>query len=159
MRSTDDDEQALDPALDFLRALWRVDHAMNRRSKRMNAELGVTAEQRLILRCVGGVPGIAAGRLAALLFLDAGTVSVTIARLARRRLLERKRDALDHRRITLRLTPAGKALARPIAGTIEAAVVKVLETATPSDLAATRRVLARLGDALDGRPARAAGGR
>jgi DNA-binding MarR family transcriptional regulator len=149
MRSPDDDEQVLDPALDFLRALWRVDHALNRKSKWMSAELGVTAEQRLILRCVGRVPGIAAGRLAALLFLDAGTVSVTIARLAQRRLLERKRDPDDHRRVTLRLTPGGQALVRTTAGTVEAAVVKVLDATTANDLGATRRVLARLGDALD----------
>jgi DNA-binding MarR family transcriptional regulator len=159
MRSTDDHEQALDPALDFLRALWRVDHALSRKSKRMNAELGVTAEQRLILRCVGRAPGISAGRLAALLVLDAGTVSVTIARLSRRRLLERKRDPHDHRRVVLRLTPAGQAMIRSVAGTVEAAVVKVLDATSATDLAATRRVLARLGDALDGGPRREAGGR
>src|SRR5688572_6866927 len=119
MRTPDDAEQALGPALDFLRALWRVDHAPNRKSKRMAEELGISAEQRLLLRCVGTVPGISAGRLAALLHLDPGTISATLARMVQRRLIERRRDPLDQRRVTLRLTRAGQALTRPNPTTVE----------------------------------------
>jgi DNA-binding MarR family transcriptional regulator len=149
MKATGKPDAALGPALDFLRALWRLDHALARKSRRMNSEIGVTAEQRLILRCVGRSPGISAGQLAELLHLDPGTISAAISRLSTRRLIGRKRDVDDNRRVTLRLTPAGRALDRPTAGTVESAVEAVLAATRPSEVAAARRLLGRLSDALD----------
>ena len=47
------DAPSLGPTLDFLRLLWELDHALQRRSKRMARALGLTGPQRLVLRIVG----------------------------------------------------------------------------------------------------------
>ena len=88
----------------------------------MNATIGVTAQQRLVIRCVGANPRVSAAELATALHLDPGTVSVTLARLARDGFVRRKRDPVDARRSTLELTVAGHAINRPSPGTVESAV-------------------------------------
>lgn len=134
--------------LGFLRTLWRLDHALNQASKRMTMSLGVTAEQRLLIRCVGRRPGITAGELATELHLDPGTISATLRRLEQRTLITRRRDPRDHRRVIVALTRAGAALDRPARGTVEDAVAR-LARAAPRDLAAARRVLGVLGERLE----------
>jgi MarR family transcriptional regulator, organic hydroperoxide resistance regulator len=74
-------EYPLGPALDFLQRLWRLNHALERLSSRMERQLGITAQQRLIIRCIGKYPGVGAGQLAALLHVDPGTVSAALNRL------------------------------------------------------------------------------
>ena len=56
MRRSESDPElapALDPVLDFMRLLWSIEHGLQRLSKRMEAELGITGPQRLVLRVVG----------------------------------------------------------------------------------------------------------
>ncbi|MGE0545898.1 MAG: trehalose-phosphatase [Kofleriaceae bacterium] len=144
-----EDEVRLGPALDFLRVLWRTDHALGRASKRMRVELGITAEQRFMLRCVSVCRAITPSRLAALLHLDPGTISATLGRLESQRLIVRKRSAGDRRRVVIELTSAGRALARPMANTVERAVEQLLATTSARDTDAVRRVLRALDTALD----------
>ena len=63
-------EDAMPPlgeVLDFMRMLWSIDHGLQTTSKRMEATLGVTGLQRMVLRLVGRFPGISAGHLARIL--------------------------------------------------------------------------------------------
>jgi hypothetical protein len=53
----------LEPALAFMQKVWHLNHALERLSSAMEKELGVTAQQRFLLRCVGKYPGIAASQL------------------------------------------------------------------------------------------------
>ena len=122
----------LGPALDFLQRLWQLNHALEKVSSRMEKRLGVTAQQRLILRCVGKYPGITVGHLATLLHVDPGTVSASLNRLESRGLLERRRDPRDKRRASLGLTARGRALDGPAGGTVENAVERLLSSA-PAD--------------------------
>ena len=96
--------------LDFLRELWALDHAMQKRSKKMAKELGITGPQRLALRLVSRFPGLPAGRLARLLHLHPSTVSGIVKRLASRGLIARGTDGPDRRRAMLRITPTGLGL-------------------------------------------------
>jgi MarR family transcriptional regulator, organic hydroperoxide resistance regulator len=139
---------ALGSALEFLQGLWQVNHALERASMRMDATLGVTAQQRFIIRCVGKYPGMTSGQLAALLHLDPGTISTSIGRLQRKGLLERRQDHRDKRRVTLGLTALGRSLDKPMAGTIEHAVERLLENSKTQDIEATRRMLDRLATLL-----------
>lgn len=116
----------LGPALDFLQHLWALNHALERTSLQMERELGVTAQQRLILRCVGKYPGMTASQLAAVLHLDPGTISVSLQRLMKKRLLQGKREKTDQRRVALSLTAKGQALDRPVPGSVEHAVQRML---------------------------------
>ncbi|MBK9258485.1 MAG: MarR family transcriptional regulator [Polyangiaceae bacterium] len=138
----------LPPALDFLQGVWRLNHALEKASMRMEATLGVTAQQRLILRCVGKYPGMTSGQLASMLHLDPGTVSTSLGRLERKGLLDRRQDHRDKRRVILGLTAAGRALDKPMAETIEHTVDRLLATEDPHDIAVTRRVLDRLAELL-----------
>jgi MarR family transcriptional regulator, organic hydroperoxide resistance regulator len=135
---------ALGPVLEFLQGLWQVNHGLERTSMRMDATLGVTAQQRFIIRCVGKYPGMTSGQLAALMHLDPGTISTSIGRLERKGLLERRPDHRDKRRVTLGLTALGRSLDKPMPGTIEHAVERLLENSNAQDIEATRRMLDRL---------------
>jgi MarR family transcriptional regulator, organic hydroperoxide resistance regulator len=140
---------SLGATLDFLRGLWRINHAMQRMSTRMARELGLTGPQRLVVRCIGAQPGLTAGRLASLLHLDPGTVSAALGRLSRGGVVTRRSDADDRRRVELRLTRRGRALDRPAGHTIEAVVTTVLGGIPARDRATARRVLDALATALE----------
>lgn len=136
--------------LEFLRALWALEHAIERASKRMEATLGITARQRILIRVVGRYPGIPAGRLARLLHVDPGTLSAIVRRLEARRIVERVPDPRDGRRVTLGLTGRGRGLDRPSEGTLEHAVEAVLDASPPEEIEAATRLLGRLVAGIDG---------
>lgn len=138
-----------DSVLQFLQLMWAVDHKLQSVSKRMSARIGLTGPQRFAVRCIGRNPGLAAGELASLLHLDPGTVTGILKRLEEARMIERAPDAADGRRMRLSLTPAGRAVDRRSAGTVEGAIKKVLAGASTSDIAAAARVLRRLAAELD----------
>jgi DNA-binding MarR family transcriptional regulator len=141
----------LGPPLDLLVRLWALNHALERVSSHMASELGITAQQRLLLRCIGTYPTITAAQLAGLVHLDPSTVSSGLARLARRGLVDRRRHHLDARRFTLGLTPAGRALDQPSPATVEQAVVELLASTPAARLATAMEVIAELVQHLDGR--------
>jgi MarR family transcriptional regulator, organic hydroperoxide resistance regulator len=147
--ASDEDDHAalatsLGPVLDFMRQLWALNHALERTSKRMEASLGITAQQRIILRIVGKFPGLAPGRLSRILHVDAGTTSAALRRLEERKLLVRRKDSTDGRRISLVLTAAGRKLDQPTPGTVEMAVESVLTSSPARDVQAVHRLLERL---------------
>ena len=134
-------------ALDFMRGVWQLNHALERLSSRMEDALDVTAQQHWIIRCVGKYPGVTAGQLATQLHVDPGTVSAALARLERKGLLERRRDPRDRRRVTLGLTRRGRALYE--ASALERAVDRLLESSDPRAIATTLELLAELSETLD----------
>jgi len=145
----------LGEVLDVLRLIWAVDHQLQSTSKRMEASLGITAQQRFVLRLVGRFPGITVGQLALVLHVHPSAITRVLRRLARRRLVARRRDPRDGRRTFLGLTDAGRAIDADARGTVEGAVRHVLEYTSPAKVAAARELLAELADALE----RGAGGR
>lgn len=142
----------LGPTFEFLRCLWQLNHSLERRSNRMGRDLGLTAQQRLTLRCIGRLPGITAGQLAKVLHIDAGTLSTSVRRLERRQLIERRRDSSDTRRVTLHLTAQGREFDAPRAGTVEAAAERLLSEIAPNDLQTTAEVLRHFSQLLDALP-------
>jgi DNA-binding MarR family transcriptional regulator len=136
-------------AIDFLRLIWAVDHALQRRSKSIAAALGITGPQRLVIRIVGRVPSIHARQLADVLHLHPSSLTALVKRLERRGLIRRRRDERDRRRWLLRLTRRGQALDRETPGTIEAAVKRTLRTTAIDELNGARVVLEKLARELD----------
>jgi DNA-binding MarR family transcriptional regulator len=132
------------PALEFMRQLWRLNHALERVSSQMGQRLGITAQQRMVLRCIGKLPGMTASMLATQLHLDPGTISVTLSRLEGRQLIERRKDQKDRRRVSLFLTAAGEALDVPSEGTVESTVERLLTSTDPTALNMTAVVLGSL---------------
>lgn len=134
----------LGPALDFMQRIWQLNHAIERLSLTMERRLGVTAQQRLVVRALGKFPGITAGHLARVLHLDPGTVSAALNRLDEKGLVDRRRNPRDRRRSSLALTSKGRALDLPATGTVEAAVERLLAGASRADLLVAEALLARL---------------
>jgi DNA-binding MarR family transcriptional regulator len=138
---------SLGAALDFMRGLWQLNHALERLSSKMEEDLDVSAHQHWIIRCVGKYPGLTAGQLASQLHVDPGTVSAALGRLERKDLLERRRDPRDRRRVSLGLTRRGRALYA--ASTLEVAVDRLLESSHPKAVATTLKLLASLTERLE----------
>ena len=90
----------LDPVLDFLRVLWTLEHGLQSASKRMEASLGVTGPQRLVLKVLTRFPGASAGELSEILHLHPSTVTGIVQRLVTKGLLARSVDPL-HQKQTL----------------------------------------------------------
>ena len=135
---------ALGDALEFMRLIWAVDHGLQKASKRMAASTGVTGPQRLVLHVVGRFPGISVGQLAATLHVHTSTLTGVLSRLQRRGLLDRRRDPRDGRRAALGLTPAGRRLDLSVTGTVEAAVIQVLDGLPTRKARAAREALTML---------------
>jgi MarR family transcriptional regulator, organic hydroperoxide resistance regulator len=142
------DAAALTEVLQFMRALWAVVHALQRASKRMEQEVGVTGPQRLVLRVVGLFPGMSAGELAAILHVHPSTLTGVLQRLIAQRLVARGEHEGDRRRAVLSLTTLGERVNAVRRGTVEAAVRGVLARVAAAERAATERVLTRIADGL-----------
>jgi len=146
-RSKEDD--GLGPVLDFMRLLWSVDHRLQSTSKRMEARLGVTGPQRLVVRIVGRYPGISAGEIAEVLQIHPSTLTGILRRLQARGALVRAPDPDDARRALLRLTQVGEQIDAQTEGTVEAAVTRALRDASHEHVASTRAVLGAIAAELD----------
>ncbi len=134
-------KRPLGPVLDFMERLWALVHELQSTSKRMDARLGVTGPQRLVIRIVGRNPGMSAGELAAVMHVHPSTLTGVLARLAERKVLSRRPDPRDRRRMLLELTAAGRRMDTRQAGTVEAAVRRALARLSGPTQAHARRAL------------------
>jgi DNA-binding MarR family transcriptional regulator len=139
----------LGDVLGFMAVIWEVEHALQRTSKRMEVNLGVTGPQRLVIRIVGRFPGLSAGQLARVLHVHPSTLTGILKRLGRQGLIRRRSDPRDGRRTLLGLTARGRSLDVQTDGTVEAAVRGVLEHASHDDVRTAWDVLARIASALN----------
>ena len=136
------------PALDFLRRLWGLSHALDSASKRMLKELGVTGPQRVVLRLVAQAGEMGPTEIAEQMMHHPATTSSLLKRLEEANYIVRIESKEDRRRTVVVVTDAGRALGASQAGTIEAAVEVVLQQLDPEDIAACERVLEALTSAL-----------
>lgn len=136
--------------LDFLRTIWALDHQLQTASRRMESVLGVTGPQRFVLRIVSLHPGITPGEVARTLHVHPSTLTGVLQRLEKRRLLNRKADAADARRVHLQLTEAGSKVASHVSGTIEDAVRSTLSKVPKARVEHARSLLEGLATTLEG---------
>jgi DNA-binding MarR family transcriptional regulator len=145
---TEVDQLELGQVLEFMQALWALDHQLQSCSKRQEAATGVTGPQRLVLRMVGRFPGLTAGKVSEILHLHPSTLTGILRRLETHGLLERRVDPSDARRARLLLTAAGRAVDGARGGTVEASVRRALARLSPRAVAGAREVLERLAQEL-----------
>lgn len=139
----------LDSALDFMRLLWSIEHGLQKMSKRMESDIGITGPQRLVLRVVGRFPGLSAGEVAHIVRLHPSTITGVLQRLGARGLIARERDPADSRRARLRLKPAAAAYIDRSSGTVERAVTQALRKVGPAKVRTAKSVLDALAEALN----------
>ncbi|MCC7415706.1 MAG: MarR family transcriptional regulator [Acidobacteria bacterium] len=141
--------ESLEPALEFLRLLWGIEHVLQSASKRMRRRIGITGPQRLVLKIVSQFPGISAGELARVVQLHPSTLTGVIQRLVDKRLLRRERDQRDTRVVRLQVSRGAKRFTSRSRGTIEGTVAAALDRLPPGDLSRARRVLRAVAESLD----------
>jgi DNA-binding MarR family transcriptional regulator len=114
----------------------------------MKQTMGVTGQQRLVVKLVGQRPGISAGALAEILHVHPSTLTGVLRRLVERGALERTQDPADTRRALFRLTRKGRELDAIRTGTVEARVRGALSSMSAEDLVVASSVLSRLARSL-----------
>ncbi len=132
-----------------MRLLWSIEHGLQRISKRMKADLGITGPQRLVLRVVEQFPDVSAGRLAEIVRLHPSTITGILQRLVARGLLDRRADPADSRRARLRLKSRARRYTQASEGTAEESVREALKRIDPADVRAARRVLVEIAQGLN----------
>jgi DNA-binding MarR family transcriptional regulator len=138
----------LPDVLQFMQLLWAIVHGLQKHSKAMQSDLGVTGPQRLVIRVVGLFPGVSAGALASILHVHPSTLTGVLQRLGDQGMLRRVADAEDRRVSLFWLTPRGSRINALRRGTVEATVVEALKAVSPRDRAVTQRVLAAIAQRL-----------
>jgi DNA-binding MarR family transcriptional regulator len=112
----------------------------------MEEALGVTGQQRLVIRMIGRFPGVTAGGLARLLHLHPSTVTGLLKRLERRGMISRQADARDRRLAAFRLSPQGRRLDARRSETVESLMSNVLASLPAPRVKAARDVVRALAD-------------
>jgi len=141
----------LPETLQFIRLLWRLDHAINTRSRQLLVQVGVTGPQRFLLKVVGMRPGCSPGQLARFLHVTPATVTRAVQRMEAAGYLRREADPDDSRRVRLHLTPRGRKVEERCAGPSDNPVTVLLEATPPARVDETRQLLGALVEALERR--------
>jgi DNA-binding MarR family transcriptional regulator len=89
-------------------AIRRISRAIDRRSRTLLQDFGLTAPQLAILSAIRRMQPVPAGRIAHEVHLAQATVTDVLNRLERRELIERVRGDLDRRSVNVSLTSNGK---------------------------------------------------
>jgi DNA-binding MarR family transcriptional regulator len=139
----------LNPVLDFLRLLWSIEHGLQRTSKRMERQFGITGPQRLVLRVIGQFPGLSLGELAEIVRLHPSTITGIVQRLVSGGVVTRQPDPNDSRRARLHLTPASGRFVQLSIGTIEETVRQALLRSGEPNVRAARKVLEEIAERLN----------
>jgi DNA-binding MarR family transcriptional regulator len=134
--------------LDGLRRTLRMLRVASRQTEQ---QLGVSDAQLFVLQQLEREPARSLNELAARTQTDQSSVSVVVSRLVERRLVSREIAMGDGRRVTIRLTSAGRALLRRAPASAQARLEEALGRLPRADLAALARGMGALAHALGAR--------
>jgi DNA-binding MarR family transcriptional regulator len=143
----------LPESLQFLRLIWAFHIGLDRTSDDMTSNLGVSGRQRFILRVVGLIPGMTVDQLSAMLRVNRSVLEADVSPLVAKGLLA-SRTGVAEAPPLLSLTGSGAVVNATAAGTVESAVSRALDEATPYERAAFRRMLERVTPYLNGHGSR-----
>src|ERR687895_937889 len=104
----------MDPLFEFALCVKALHRELERGSTELVKPLGLTGPQADALFVIGQAEPIALKDLGRLLIAEAGHPSRLVDRLVEAGLVERRAAKGDRRRVELRLTPAGRRLARRV---------------------------------------------
>lgn len=102
----------LDSQLCF--ALYAASNAMTRLYRDKLEPLGLTYSQYLVMLVLWEQDAITVKQLGGKLFLDSGTLTPMLKRMASAGMIRRERSSSDERQVLLYLTPLGKALQQQV---------------------------------------------
>lgn len=134
----------------MLRALRRIVRAIDLQSRRLEHEVGLTGPQLISLRVLDQRGPMTAGALARAVDLSQATLTGILDRLAKRRLVTRRRSSSDRRRVTIALSPEGERVVRTAPSPLQAvfsARLSELPERTQARLCTTLEQVVRMMDA------------
>ncbi len=128
-----------------LEAVRRVVRALRLSANRARESVGVSSAELFILRALNdGGPVASLNELAARTYTDQSSASPVVERLRRRRLIRRRRSAIDGRRVTIELTDSGRALLQRAPLPPQAGVIAALHRMSGAERDSLARGLTRL---------------
>ena len=140
----------MDPLFEFALFVKALQRELERGSNELMKPLGLTGPQADALVVIGQAQPIALKDLGRLLIAEAGHPSRLVDRLVEAGLVERRSAQDDRRRVELKLTPAGRRLARRV----ENARRELFDAAAPHvDAKRLADATALFDQLLDGTPA------
>ena len=134
------DPLRLDQQLCF--PLYAASNLLTRRYRPLLEALGLTYPQYLVMLVLWEDAPRTVGELGRLLYLDSGTLTPLLKRLAEQGLIARQRAEDDERRVMISLTKAGWALKQRAASVPEAMLCQL--SMTPTEFTALRAQLQAL---------------
>lgn len=135
---------------EILRALRRISRAIDLHSRYLASTFGLTGPQLVSLRAVGQLEQATPSDLAREVSLSQATMTGIIDRLAARQLVTRERISKDRRRVTIRLTEAGRALIEQAPSPLQERFVERLSELTEAEQLEIRDTLERIVRMMDG---------
>ncbi len=118
----------------ILRSLRRISRASDLYSRKLAAQVGLTGPQLVLLRALESDGTSTASSLAKAAALSQGTITGIVDRLETGGLVRRARDAVDRRRISITLTPAGEKVVRRAPSALQATLRNNLSALPNSEL-------------------------
>jgi DNA-binding MarR family transcriptional regulator len=109
----------------------RIVQALRESSRRAEREVGLTGAQLFVLQKLTAAPAGSINELAARTQTHQSSVSAVAARLVRRGLVQRVRDAGDARRLGLALTPRGRRIAARTPDTAQHRLIRGVDRLPP----------------------------
>jgi len=132
--------------LDSFRRIVRVLRASSRAAEQT---LGLSGAQLFVLQTLARHPELSLNELAEHTRTHQSTVSVVVSRLVERGLVRRESARDDARRLELRLTAEGKALARRAPDAAQERLIRAIEELAPTPRAELERLLARVVESME----------
>jgi len=111
---------------------------------------GLLCHETRILCCLKRVGRMSPSKIADLLGLSRPQMSLLADGLARRRLIERKRDEADRRIVWIRITPAGEVALRGAIAAVGSRIRVLLYSLPPAEIMGIKASLERFASALGG---------
>ena len=122
-------------------ALYSTSLSMTKTYKPLLGGLGLTYPQYLVMLALWEKDGLMVSEIGARLYLDSGTLTPLLKRLETMALIARVRDALDQRRVRVKLSAAGVQL-KAAAPAIVRCVAAATQHSTDELVSLTRRLKA-----------------
>ena len=139
MPNTNNPALLLDNQLCF--ALYSTSLAMTKLYKPLLDTLGLTYPQYLVMLVLWEQDGLTVSALGERLYLDSGTLTPLLKRMAQAGWLERVRSVTDERRVQVTLTESGRNL-REQAAKVPACIVQATACPIPELMSLTHQVQA-----------------
>jgi MarR family transcriptional regulator, organic hydroperoxide resistance regulator len=129
---------------EIMQSLRRIFKSIQDYSQEVSKKFGITGPQLWALKTISLNGSLSLGELSQKMYLHPSTISGVVDRLEKKKYVQRDRGKEDRRVVQVRLTPAGKALARRAPNPIQGRMVYGLGKLKRDQLGSIYEALERL---------------